>query len=257
MFCLYNFILYSMAKFPTLSVLIRSHNALDRIDTCISSVYSQQIVRPDKVFICDDHSTDGTWEFLQSNYGTDPHIILLRNNPNYGPGYTMKRLIMTCDTDYYMLIDDDDYWIRTDVIERVKYDIVSHDFPDKIYYRANDVCNWRLHSIFVYKTKRMQKLTYFSLWCNDDDYTLQTLGPDFKEAILDDYVFQCPYVGHGISRLQPSIVYRYIHMICKNIYLGKVELAAQMYEQFPFLNKCSAQDKIIYNELTDFFSKVE
>lgn len=219
-----------MAKNPTLAVLIRSHNALDRIDSCIASVYSQQVQRPDKIFICDDCSTDGTWEHLQSRYGDDSRFVLLHNDPNHGPGYTMRRLIMTCDTDYYMLTDDDDTWIRTDVVSRVKHDIVA-------------------------KTKRMQELTYFSLWCNDDDYTLQTLGPDFKEAIFDDYVFQCPYVGHGISRLHPSLTYRYIHQICKNIYLGNMELAERMYRQFPYLKECSPQDKVIYDELTDYFIK--
>lgn len=242
-----------MTDVPTLSVIIRSHNAKERIEECILSVYTRQIVRPDRIFVCDDHSTDGTWELLQALYGADTCVILLRNETNHGPGYTMRRLIMACDTDYYMLIDDDDTWIRTDVIERVRHDILANDFPDKIYYRANDVCNWRLHSIFAYKTKRMQELTYFSLWCNDDDYTLQTLGPDFRETIFDDYVFQCPYVGHGISRLRPTPVYRYIHQICKNIYLGKVGLAGQMYRQFPYLDDCTPQDRAIYDELTAYF----
>ena len=46
-------------------------------------------------------------------------------------------------------------------------------------------------------------------------------------------------------------------MICKNIYLGKVELAAQMYQQFPYIKECSAQDKVIYDELTDYFVKLK
>lgn len=242
-----------MNKNPSLSVLVRSHNAIDRIITCVDSVYTQQILPPDKIFICDDYSTDGTWELLQSRYSGDNRVILLRNECNYGPGYTMKHVIMACDTDYYMLIDDDDIWSATTVVERVKHDIVTNDFPDKIYYRANDVCNWRLHSIFAYKTKRMQHLTYFSLWCNDDDYTLQTLGPSFREVIYDDYVFIPPYVGHGISRLRPSRAYRYIHMICKNIYMGKPELAKQMYNHFPFIEECNEQDRVIYDELTEYF----
>ena len=245
-----------MTKSTTLSVLVRTHNAIDRIDRCLNSIYTLQSNKPDKIYICEDCSTDGTWEYLQSQYGSDERVILLRNDINKGPGYTMERLIMSCDTDYYMLSDDDDYWIRDDVVKRVKQDILTHDFPDKIYYRANDVCNWRLHSIFAYKTKKMQQLTYFSLWCNDDDYTLQTLGPEFKEVILDDYIFQCPYVGHGVSRIQPSKVYRYIHMICKNIYLGKVELAAQMYHQFPYIKECTTQDRIIYDELTEYFANL-
>lgn len=244
-----------MKDSPTVSVLIRTHNTINRVETCVASIYTQQVEKPDKIFICDDYSTDGTWKFLQSLYGQDDHVVLLRNKENYGPGYTMKRLIMSCDTEYYMLIDDDDTWVRDDVMRRVKHDLVQYDMPDKIYYRANDVCNWRLHSIFVYKTNRMQKLTYFSLWCNDDDYTLQTLGSDFREVILDDYIFQCPYVGHGVSRLQPSRAYRYIHMICKNIYMGKVDMAKQMYQQLPYLNECSAQDMVVYDELTDYFKR--
>ncbi len=244
-----------MSDYPSISVLIRSHNALTRIDKCITSVYAQQVVPPDRIFICDDCSSDGTWEFLLYKYGLDKRVVLLRNNINYGPGYTMRRLIMACNTHFYMLIDDDDTWIRADVIVRVKHDIFAYNSPDKIYYRANDVCNWRLHTIFLYKTVKMQELTYFSLWKNDDDYTLQTLGSNFNETILDDYVFQCPYIGHSVSRLQPSSIYRYLHMICKNIYLGRIKLATQLYQQFVHRDECSVQERVIYDELTAFFSK--
>ncbi len=33
-----------------------------------------------------------------------------------------------------------------------------------------------------------------------------------------------------------------------------MELAARMYLQFPYLNECSAQDRVIYDELTDYFN---
>lgn len=233
-------------------MLIRSHNAVERIESCISSVYGRQAVKPDKLFICDDCSTDGTWELLLDKYGSDPNVKLLRNDSNYGPGHTLRRLIMSCDTDYYMLIDDDDTWISSDVIMRVKNDLIKYNLPDKIYYRANDACNWRLHTVFVYKTDKMQRLNYFSLWCNDDDYTLQTLGPDFREAIIDDYVFQCPYVGHGVSRMRPARAYRLLQRICKAVYLSKEDLARQAFEQFPFIHECTPQDLVIYRELTDF-----
>lgn len=243
-----------MNRTPTLAVLIRSHNAKERICHCVDTIYTNQVVKPDMVYICDDHSDDGTWELLQEEYGANPHFVLMRNDSNLGPGATMKRAIMACTTEYYMLIDDDDVWKRDDVIQRVKSDLVATEYPDKIYYRANDVCNWRLHSIFAYKTRRMQELTYFSLWCNDDDYTLQTLSPSFREVIFDDYIFIPPYVGHGISRLRPTTVYRYIHQICKNIYMGNVDLARDMYDKFPFWNECSPQDLVIVQELRVYFS---
>ena len=245
-----------MNKSLTLAVLIRTYNAIKSIDKCVETVYLQQEMYPDKIFICDDYSTDGTWEHLVSLYGNDSRIVLMRNDSNHGPGYTMKRLIMTCDTDYYMLIDDDDYWIRTDVIERVKNDIVVNGLPDKIYYKANDVCDWRLHFVFTYKTLRMQCLIYFSLWSNDDDYTLQTLEPSFKETIDDNYIFMCPYIGKGISRIIPSISYRYIHAMCKFIYMGNVAAAAHMYIRFPYINECTEQDFIILDEITEYFRKI-
>lgn len=243
-----------MKKEPTLAVLIRSHNARERICHCVDTIYTNQMIKPDKIYICDDCSNDGTWELLQEKYQNNNVFVLIRNDTNVGPGATMKRAIMACSTEYYMLIDDDDIWNRNDVIQHVKADLVSTEYPDKIYYRANDVCNWRLHSIFAYKTRRMQELTYFSLWCNDDDYTLQTLNPSFREVIFDDYIFIPPYVGHGISRLRPTIVYRYIHKICKNIYIGNLNLAYDMYAKFPFYNECSPQDIVIMQELKNYFT---
>lgn len=240
----------------SLSILIRTHNAIGRIGRCIDSVFALQSSKPDIMYICDDCSTDGTWEYLLSKYALNKGVVLLRNETNHGPGYTMRRLIMACATDYYMLIDDDDYWIKTDVIDHVKNDLIINHLPDKIYYRANDILDWRLHFIFAYKTTCMQRLTYFSLWSHDDDYTLQTLGPDFNEIILDNYIFICPYVGHGVSRIRPSIIYKYLHMICKKIYSGKIEAAKQMYTQFHPSKECSTQELVIYKELTEFFNKI-
>ena len=238
---------------PTFSVLIRTHNAIDRIPMCVDSVYFNQCMYPDKIFICDDYSTDGTWEHLVSLYGNDSRIALMRNDSNHGPGYTMKRLVMTCDTDYYMLIDDDDYWIRNDVIERVKTDVLSNSCPDKLYYKANDIFNCRLHVAFAYKTEKMRQLIYFSLWRHDDDYTLQTLGDNFSEIIIDNYEFYCQYIPHTVSQLSQSAPYRYLHTICKNIYLNRIEKAKFLFDGFPYMSKCEKKELVIYDELSAFF----
>lgn len=238
---------------PTISVLIRAHNAINRITTCINSVYYNQSVYPDKIFICDDCSSDGTFEYLSSNY-KDDRVCLLHNDTHKGPGYSLKRLIYTCDTDYYLIIDDDDYWIRTDVIQVVRNDIVTNGYPDDLYYRSNDAYRCRLHVVFAYRTAKMQQLIYFSLWQHDDDYTLQILNDNFRETIIDGYVFYCPYVPHSLSRLPRSAAYTYLHRICKDIYLNNIGCALFQFNKFPFFNNCLSFELVIYNELAVFFN---
>ena len=62
-----------------------------------------------EVVVCDDCSTNGTYEFLLENYGDDERVVLLRNETNLKLGRTLNRCLEVARGVYIARQDDDDY----------------------------------------------------------------------------------------------------------------------------------------------------
>ena len=59
---------------PRISVLIFSYNFRKYIAECIESVLAQTL-KPFEIIICDDHSTDTSWEIIQRYNRSYPGLI--------------------------------------------------------------------------------------------------------------------------------------------------------------------------------------
>lgn len=66
---------------PLVSICIPVYNCCPFIENAIESALSQDYLNFE-VVICDDHSNDGTWEFLQQI--KDPRVRVFRNQKNLG-----------------------------------------------------------------------------------------------------------------------------------------------------------------------------
>lgn len=89
------------------SVIIAAYNCEDYVDQAIQSILAQ--THQDlEIIICDDHSTDGTWEKLLS-YASLENVRLLRNRTNRHAAYTRNRCIAASRGDYIAIQDADDF----------------------------------------------------------------------------------------------------------------------------------------------------
>ncbi len=61
------------------AVLMVSYNQIEYINRALDSIFDN-IVKPDKVIIFDDHSRDGTWEVIKKYQFRYPDIILAKRN---------------------------------------------------------------------------------------------------------------------------------------------------------------------------------
>ena len=94
-----------------ISVAMASYNGARYIEQQLQSIIGQTR-QPDEVVICDDNSSDDTFEIIQ-NVGRDcPFPLrLLRNETRQGSTRTFQSAVQQCTGDVIALCDQDDFWL--------------------------------------------------------------------------------------------------------------------------------------------------
>lgn len=108
---------------PKLSVIMGIYQSKDKdmVRQSIQSIIDQTFTKWEFV-ICDDGSTDDTWEFLNREYGKDERFILVRNEQNEGLRVALNTCLKVSNADYVVRQDADDY-SRKDRLQKL-YDYV-------------------------------------------------------------------------------------------------------------------------------------
>lgn len=107
-----------------------TYNRIDKLKTALKS-YVNQTTLPDKMIVVDNHSNDGTIEFLNEwceiNHGFEKELIFLPNNTGGSGGfYAGLKKALEYDSDW-IYISDDDAYLDDDVIEKIKRYATSTD----------------------------------------------------------------------------------------------------------------------------------
>ncbi|MCP5404770.1 MAG: glycosyltransferase family 2 protein [Pseudomonadaceae bacterium] len=118
----------------SVSVVIPAYNCAATLPGTLDSV-ATQTRRPLEILICDDGSTDGTWEYLES-LGTNYRGIKLKvlHQTNAGAGAARNHCIAAAKGDLIAFVDADDQWLpkklarSVEVLEAGNYTFVAHDF---------------------------------------------------------------------------------------------------------------------------------
>jgi rhamnosyltransferase len=98
---------------PRVAVLLATYNGGAIIAQQVDSIRRQVSCSVD-IWVSDDQSTDGTWEWMCERSKSDPHIILLPRTGRFGnAAKNFYRLLSDVDFsgyDYIALSDQDDIW---------------------------------------------------------------------------------------------------------------------------------------------------
>ena len=92
---------------PRVSILIPVYNRQDLIGPCIESALAQT-VEDIEVIVCDNCSTDGTWDILRDYATRDPRLRIFRNAENLGPVRNWARCIEEARAPYAKFLFSDD-----------------------------------------------------------------------------------------------------------------------------------------------------
>lgn len=94
-----------ITTFPSVSVVIPTHNRLHTLQRAVSSVL-QQTYSIVELIVVDDGSTDDTSDWLR----TQPANIRVITQENHGVSHARNRGIEHAQGDWIAFLDSDDYW---------------------------------------------------------------------------------------------------------------------------------------------------
>jgi rhamnosyltransferase len=99
---------------PGVAVLLATYNGIDFIAEQIESILSQASCLVE-IWVSDDQSTDGTWEWLREKSIVERRISLLPREHRHGNAarnfYRLLRDVDSSKYDYIALSDQDDVWL--------------------------------------------------------------------------------------------------------------------------------------------------
>ena len=94
-----------------ISIALASYNGSKYIHEQIDSILNQTY-QDFELIICDDCSTDNTWQILEEYVQKDSRIRIYKNETNLGFKKNFEKAISLCQGEYVALSDQDDIWME-------------------------------------------------------------------------------------------------------------------------------------------------
>lgn len=105
---------------PRISVLMGIYNCATTLVEALDSLYAQTY-QDFQIILCEDGSTDNTYQVAADYAAKHDNIILLRNDKNMGLNYTLNRCIEHADTEYCARMDGDDISLPTRFEKEIRF----------------------------------------------------------------------------------------------------------------------------------------
>ena len=88
------------------------YNCASTLVEALDSLYAQTI-QDFKIILCDDGSTDNTYQVAKDFASRHDNIVLIKNDQNMGLNYTLNHCLEYADTEYVARMDGDDISLPT------------------------------------------------------------------------------------------------------------------------------------------------
>lgn len=105
---------------PRISVIIGIYNCASTLVDALDSLYSQTY-QDFKIILCEDGSTDNTYQVAKDYASKHDNIILVKNEKNMGLNYTLNHCLEHADTEFIARMDGDDISLPTRFEKEVKF----------------------------------------------------------------------------------------------------------------------------------------
>ena len=165
-----------MNNIGNISVVIPTYNRRQTIGRSIDSVLNQTLF-PSEIIVVDDGSTDGTCDYIQSNF---PSIKLL-HQPNKGVSAARNKGIRYADTNWIALLDSDDEWFPQKLEKQV---MTLSQSPDIKFCHTEEI--WIRNGVRVNQMKKHQKYGGHIFYKCLDMCRISPSSVLFHQSILDD-----------------------------------------------------------------------
>ena len=111
-----------MNNTPFVSVVMPNFNGANHIEESIQSIINQSYENWELV-ICDDGSTDNSWEIIEHLAKNDERISIYKNETNLGNPKNRNRLLslISANTVYIAVLDSDDVALPHRLQSQIKF----------------------------------------------------------------------------------------------------------------------------------------
>lgn len=199
---------------PKISILMGVYNAESSVESAVLSI-EQQTVTDFEFLICDDGSTDGTWNLLCCLSDQFENIVLLRNEYHKGLAYSLNRCIEVSRGTYFARMDADDTCLPDRFEQQLKfleahpefdlvgtqcifvYDDGKKYFFDKPEYPTADVLPLKtpfVHPTVMFRRRVFEKLGGYNvseqtMRCEDLELWYRFFNAGLKGYNLQSYLY--------------------------------------------------------------------
>lgn len=166
-----------------LSILIPTYNKEKYIAECLDSIFMQRTKYTYQIIIADDCSTDSTLEIVkkyQDQY-PDKNFIILTSEKNQKLYKNILRAYEITKTDYFTVLDPDDYWIDKYKIQKA-LDYLEKN-PEYTIHTSNSYQKLRDGSIIPFSS-RVDSDSTFKNYLKADPIFGHTSGTFFRNVIF-------------------------------------------------------------------------
>ena len=165
-----------MNKIGNISVVIPTFNRRQTIGRSIDSILNQTLF-PSEIIVVDDGSTDGTSDYIQSNF---PSIKLL-SQPNKGVSAARNMGIKSADANWIALLDSDDEWFSQKLEKQV---LALSQNSDVKFCHTEEI--WFRNGVHVNQMKKHQKYGGHIFSKCLDICRISPSSVLFHQSLLDD-----------------------------------------------------------------------
>ena len=113
------------------SILMPVYNQQELVIRALDSMPKRDDV---EIIVCDDGSTDNTWNVLQDYVKKYKDIRLYKNKTNKGVSYTLNRLMDLANGEYFELMGSDDYFYTDNFVKALD----ELDGTDMIFFQTSN-----------------------------------------------------------------------------------------------------------------------
>ena len=171
-------------NFKKVTIGILSFNSKETIIRAIKGAL-KQTWKNKEIIVIDDKSADNSYQLIKkSKYKNQ--ILLIRNEENYGPGYSRNKIIELAKGDFVCFMDDDDYSYPKRISKQIKA-IYDAGYPKNKY--VISTCN----ILRKYKSgyvKSFYSMGTFGRYPKGNELADFLLFNSIKKGV--DYGFACP-----------------------------------------------------------------
>lgn len=183
-----------------IDILMATYNGEKYLREQIDSILNQTF-KDFNLIICDDCSKDSTWEILQEYEKKDSRVKIIKNEKNLGYNKNFEKLLSYVQSEYFMLSDQDDFWMENKVEESYRK-ITEEDL--NLVCSDLEVVDENLNTI------------HSSMWEFWPDYNIKNKikkSNDYRSCLMTNCVTGCTTIINSklISELIPLPGYPIVH----------------------------------------------